>query len=73
MSDIPTTVLMMKPVDGGRAMIGLIECPHCGETHYTTNLECGERKVFCGIPRDPAKRGNIGCDGYSKVCITRIC
>lgn len=34
----PSVILVMKPVDGGRAMIGMIECPHCGETHYTTNI-----------------------------------
>ena len=57
--------MVMKPVDGGRAVIGLIECPHCGETHYTTQIECGQRDVFCG------QEGQRP-DGYSTIVIERI-
>jgi hypothetical protein len=64
----PSVMLVMKPVDGGRAMIGLIECPHCGETHYTTDIKCGERDIFCGTVGDGAQRP----DGYSTVIVQRI-
>lgn len=39
--------MVMKPVDGGRAVIGLIECPRCGQDHFTTQIRCGELSVFC--------------------------
>ena len=58
-------VIVMKPVDGGRACIGLIDCPYCGETHYTTNIKTGERDVFCG-------QGAQKPDGYSFLCVTHI-
>ena len=51
-------------------MIGLIECPHCGETHYTTHLECGERTVFCG--RATTDNPAIRADGYSDVRVIQI-
>jgi formylmethanofuran dehydrogenase subunit E len=63
--EIPKVLLVMKPVDGGRAMIGIIECPYCGETHYTTQIECGQRSIFCGVD---AQRP----DGYSTVIVERI-
>jgi hypothetical protein len=66
----PNVVMVMKPVDGGRAVIGLIECPHCGETHYTTQIQCGERDVFCGIARKDTP--TIRPDGYATVVVTRI-
>lgn len=67
----PDVVLVMKPVDGGRAMIGVIECPHCGETHYTTQIECGERDVFCGT-KNVAECPTVRSDGYATVVVTRI-
>lgn len=68
---LPSVFLVMKPVDGGRAMIGLIECPNCGQDHFTTDLKCGERKVFCGTAnRD--HRPAVGADGYSQLVVTRI-
>jgi len=69
----PEVVLVMMPVDGGRAMIGLIECPHCGETHYTTQIQCGERDVYCGVPRfNTADCPTVRPDGYATVIVTRI-
>lgn len=62
----PRVPMVMKPVDGGRAVIGLIECPCCGETHYTTQIECGEREVFCGLKKA------VRPDGYSNIVITEI-
>jgi hypothetical protein len=64
-SKIPKVMLVMKPVDGGRAMIGLIECPCCGETHYTTQIQCGERLVFCGVNAERP-------DGHSRILVERI-
>lgn len=63
----------MKPVDGGKAMIGMIECPHCGQEHLTTNIKCGERDVYCGVPASRVE-GNetIRHDGYATVIVTRI-
>ena len=61
----PKVLMAMKPVDGGRATIGLIECPCCGETHYTTDIRCGERRVFCGT-------GAERPDGYSTLDVTAI-
>ncbi len=67
----PNVLLLMKPVDGGRAMIGIIECPHCGQTHYTTHIECGERTVFCGLGRiDDCE--TVRSDGYATVIVTQI-
>lgn len=66
----PGVVMVMKPVDGGRATIGLIECPNCGETHYTTQIECGERNVFCGTAGDNSPA--IRPDGFSTVDVERI-
>lgn len=60
---IPKVVLVMKPVDGGRATIGILECPHCGETHYTTQIECGDRQVFCGSKAEAP---------YNAVSVTAI-
>ena len=62
---IPKVLVVMKPVDGGQSMIGVIECPQCGETHYTARIECGERSIFCGT--------NAELDnGYSTVDVTAI-
>jgi len=66
----PDVLLVMKPVDGGRAVIGIIECPHCGETHYTTLIQCGERDVFCGTAGNPAP--TIRPDGYATVIVRAI-
>jgi hypothetical protein len=69
---IADVVMVMKPVDGGRAVIGIVECPQCGETHYTTQIRCGQLDVFCGI---------VGCedvltaarpDGWTTLNVTRI-
>lgn len=65
----PDVLLVMKPVDGGRAVIGLIECPHCGQEHFTTLIQCGERDVFCGLAKDGQF---IRADGYATVYVTRI-
>lgn len=64
----PDVLLVMKPVDGGRAVIGIIECPHCGQTHYTTQIQCGERDVFCGN----ADSETVRSDGYATVIVTQI-
>ena len=70
---VTDVVLVMKPVDGGRAVIGIIECPHCGQTHYTTQIDCGQRRVFCGTGHvEPDYDKRIGADGYSHVNVTRI-
>jgi len=29
-NDVPKVVMIMRPVDGGRAVIGSVDCPHCG-------------------------------------------
>ena len=68
MTKTPEVVMVMKPVDGGRACIGIIECPFCGETHYTTDIKCGERDVFCGTGSGNAQRH----DGYSTLFVGRI-
>lgn len=65
----PSVVMMMKPVDGGRAVIGMVECPHCGKEHLTTQIKCGELKLFCGFD----EHGNtVGTDGYSRVTVERV-
>ena len=63
--ECPKILLIMKPVDGGSAMIGMIECPHCGQEHLTTDIRCGERKVFCGSAAESP-------DGYNRVSVERI-
>lgn len=57
---VPDVLMVMKPVDGGRAVIGLIECPHCGQDHFTTQIRCGELHVFCqpGLCGDPVRGAN---------------
>lgn len=47
-TDAKKTVLMLRPVDGGRAVIGAIDCPHCGKEHLTTQIGTGLLRVFCG-------------------------
>jgi hypothetical protein len=66
----PEVLLVMKPVDGGRAVIGIFECPHCGETHYTTLIQCGERDVFCGTAGNASP--TIRHDGWSTIIVSRI-
>ncbi|OWK34246.1 hypothetical protein [Fimbriiglobus ruber] len=69
----PDVLLVMKQVDGGRAAIGLIECPHCGETHYTTHIECGERTVYCGVKAAEVDQyRTIRPDGYGTVVVKQI-
>lgn len=63
-------MLVMKQVDGGKAVIGLIECPSCGETHYTTLIQCGERDMFCGT--NCIGTDNVRSDGYTTVDVQRI-
>jgi hypothetical protein len=65
---IPHVPMRMEQVDGGRAVIGLIDCPWCGKTHYTTQIDCGERTVFCGTKNKKSERP----DGRSRVVITQI-
>lgn len=55
-------LLVIKPVDGGRACIGVVECPVCGQDHYTTNVRAGELRVYCGPDRAPG-------DGWSVITI----
>lgn len=45
---LPDVLMLMKPVDGGRAVIGMVECPYCGADHFTTHIRCGDLEVFCG-------------------------
>lgn len=66
----PEVLLVMKPVDGGRASIGIIECPHCGQTHYTTDIRCGERDVLCGHGDDRPE--TVRPDGYATVIVRQI-
>lgn len=69
----PEVVLVMKPVDGGRAMIGMIECPHCGAEHLTTNISCGERDVYCGVPKfNTNECPAVRADGYATIIVIRI-
>jgi hypothetical protein len=65
----PSVAMVMKPVDGGRAVIGMIECPHCGREHLTTQIKCGELVVFCGLNEDG---DTVGVDGHSRVMVERI-
>lgn len=57
-------VMIIHPVDGGRACIGVVECPVCGKDHYTTQVRAGDLDVFCG---PDATRG----DGWSTISITQ--
>lgn len=54
---VPKVVLTMTPVDGGKTMIGIIDCPYCGHQHYTSKIECGETTVFCGSRDSDVKSG----------------
>ena len=68
MAELPKVLLCMRPVDGGSAVIGVLEeCPNCGGQHFTTSLECGRRKFFCGLNSD-AKTA----DGWTWVDVQRI-
>ena len=49
---VPEVVLTMVQVDGGKTVVGVIDCPYCGHQHFTSKIECGETTVFCGN-RDP--------------------
>jgi hypothetical protein len=64
---IPPVVLIMKKVDGGAAVIGVLECPHCGQDHYTTRVNAGNLDVFCG-----RNNGATRPDGWSTVCVERV-
>ena len=70
-STIPKIALLMKPVDGGGAIIGTFDCPNCGEQHFTTLVKTGERDVFCGTNRH-GKDGAVRPDGYSTVDVQVI-
>lgn len=65
----PSVLMVMKPVDGGRAVIGMVECPHCGKEHLTTQIKCGELTLFCGLDED---NKTVGTDGHSRVMVERI-
>ena len=65
----PPVSMVMKPVDGGRAVIGSIDCPHCGKEHLTTVIRCGEFILFCGL--DEAG-DTVGVDGHSRVMVETI-
>jgi hypothetical protein len=65
----PSVVMILKPVDGGKACIGMIECPHCGSEHLTTQIKCGELTLFCGLNEDG---DTVGVDGHSRVMVERI-
>jgi len=61
----PKVVLNMRMVDGGRACIGSVDCPHCGKEHLTVQIRCGELRVFCGRDAKTA-------DGWQFVNVTTI-
>jgi hypothetical protein len=42
-------IMIIKPVDGGRAAIGVVDCPICGKEHYTTQVRAGNLAVYCGL------------------------
>ena len=63
---VPEVVLTMVPVDGGKTMMGIIDCPYCGCQHYTSKIECGETTVFCG------GRNNDSEPGRKPVIVQRI-
>lgn len=44
----PSVVMTLRPVDGGRAVIGSVDCPHCGKEHLTCRVMCGDLRVYCG-------------------------
>lgn len=64
-SDKPSVVMVMRMVDGGRAVIGSIDCPHCGKEHLTVRVQCGDLRVFCGAESKSA-------DGWSWVSVETI-
>lgn len=66
--EIPKVLMVVKPVDGGRGAIGLIECPYCGQTHYTAMLHLGQRDFFCGSQAGNAERP----DGYSTLNVIAL-
>lgn len=66
--EIPKVLMVVKPVDGGRGAIGLIECPYCGQTHFTTMLHLGRRDFFCGTLGGNAERA----DGYSTLDVLAL-
>ncbi len=66
----PPAVMTMRPVDGGRAVIGSIDCPNCGKEHLTTVISTGERRVFCGVV-DEENASSSG-DGWTWIDIQTI-
>ena len=62
--EIPRVIMVLRPVDGGKFMVGLIECPNCGETNYTANTNCGEMWVYCG----KSTKDN----GWTKVMVSGV-
>lgn len=76
---MPKVVMMVKSLQAGndRSMvmtsIGLIECPHCGQTHYLASIEVGEHVLYCGtelfgLPEYP----HIQVDGTSAVEVVKV-
>lgn len=58
-------VMILRQVDGGRAVIGSIDCPVCGKEHLTVQIHCGELRVFCG-------KASPNPDGWSWVDVQTI-
>ena len=65
-NDVPKVVMIMRPVDGGRAVIGSVDCPHCGKEHLTVRIQTGRLRLFCGVVESPNP------DGWSWVDVETI-
>lgn len=65
-TDKPSVVMVMRMVDGGRAVIGSIDCPHCGKEHLTVRVQCGDLRVYCGVGVSSSP------DGWSWVSVETI-
>jgi len=63
---VPEVILTMVQVDGGKTVVGVIDCPYCGHQHFTSKIKCGETTVFCG-GRDPEVES-----GRKPVIVQRI-
>lgn len=64
-NDAPKVSMTMRPVDGGRAVIGAVDCPVCGKEHLTVQIRCGDLRVFCGDE-------SPNPDGWSWVSVETI-
>lgn len=59
----PRVGIVLAPVDNGKAVIGVIDCPSCGREHFTVNFTSGLRRIRCG--KDLANNPGIDDDGFS--------